>query len=205
MGKTALARAFRRHRVPVHDSDAAVHCLLGPQGAAFTRVAEAFPSTVRAGRIDRTALGRLVFADQTALRRLESVLHPLVRANADRFLAAAARRRAPLVVLDIPLLFETGAEARCDAVVVVTAPRFLQAMRARRRGLDAQRLGAILARQIADAEKCRRADFVVFTGLGLRENQSAATRILAVLRGRRGRRWRAGLMRRALPYRPVHG
>lgn len=202
MGKTALAQAFRRRRVPVHDSDAAVHALLAPGGEGFAAVAHAFPQALRAGRIDRKLLGPIVFKDRVALRRLEGILHPLVRARADRFLAAAARRRAPVAVLDVPLLYETGAEQRCDAVVVASAPRFLQAARARRRGLDASRLGAVLANQVADADKRRRADFVVLTGLGLRENTRAAARILSILRERRGRRWCAGFSHRRPSRRP---
>ncbi len=165
MGKTKAARAFRRLGVPVFDADAAVHALLGPGGAAVDQVAEAFGAAAGAGGIDRTALGRRVFGNAAALEQLEGILHPLVRAREKRFLAAARRRRVPLVVLDIPLLFETGGEARCDAVAVVSAPPFVQRARVLGRpGMTPEKLSAIRARQMPDAEKRRRADFVIATG-----------------------------------------
>src|ERR1700680_3720770 len=122
MGKSTAAAMLRRLGVPVHDSDAAVHRLLGRNGAAVAPVAAAFPGTEGPEGIDRAALGRRVFGDAAALRRLEDILHPMVRAEAARFLRRMAARQAKLVVLDIPLLFETGGESRCDAIVVVSAP-----------------------------------------------------------------------------------
>ncbi len=167
MGKSTTAGMFRYLGVPVHDADAAVHRLTGPGGAAVAAVAAEFPDAVRDGAVDRRVLGARVFEDPAALDRLEAILHPLVRAEEKRFLDRHRRRRAPLVVLDVPLLFETGGEARCDAVVVVTAPAFLQRQRALRRpGMTEERLARVLARQMPDAEKRRRADFVVPTGLG---------------------------------------
>lgn len=171
MGKSTAAAQLRRLGLPVHDADAAVHRLLAKDGAAVPAVAAAFPGVVDDGAVDRKALGARVFGDETALRRLEAILHPLVHAEEKRFLAAAARRGARIAILDIPLLFETGGEGRCDAVVVVTAPAFLQAQRVLRRpGMTGERLAAILARQMPDAAKRRRADFVVPTGLGRRES-----------------------------------
>ena len=193
MGKTTIAGMFRRIGVPVHDADAAVHRLLAKKGAAVAAVAEAFPGVVVKGAIDRQALGARVFGDPAALGRLERILHPLVRSSERRFLARQARRRAPLVVLDIPLLFETGGEKRCDAVVVVSAPRFLQAARVLRRpGMTRAKLAAILARQVPDEAKRRRADFVVLTGLSFARSLRAVKRIVKVAKERGGARRRAG-------------
>ena len=167
MGKSTAAAMLRRLGVPVHDSDAEVHRLLGPRGRAVAAVAEAFPSAHQGNRIDRPTLGRLVFGDAAALKRLESILHPQVRASQARFLAAARRRRAPVVVLDIPLLFETSGERRVDGVIVVSAPTWLQRARVLRRpGMTEARLASILAQQMLDNEKRRRARWVVPTGLG---------------------------------------
>jgi dephospho-CoA kinase len=168
MGKSTAAAMFRRLGVPVHDSDAAVHRLLAPGGAAVKAVAAAFPEALGAdGGIDRAALGRRVFADAAALKRLERILHPLVRCSQDRFLKQARARRLPLVVLDIPLLFETGGGRRCDLVVVVSAPAAVQRARVMARpGMTEARFRAILAKQMPDAEKRRRADIVVPSGLG---------------------------------------
>jgi len=170
MGKSTAAAMLRRLGVPVHDADAAVHRLLGRNGAAVPKVAAAFPGTAGPDGIDRAALGRRVFGDTAALRRLEGILHPMVRAETARFLRRMRARRTPLVVLDIPLLFETGGEKRCAAILVVSAPGFLQRARVLARpGMDASRFAAIRAKQMPDNEKRLRADFVVPTGLGRRE------------------------------------
>ncbi len=190
MGKSAAAAAFRTMGVPVHDADGTVHGLLGEGGGAVDPVAAAFPRTRIGDRIDRARLGQAVFEDAAALGRLEAVLHPLVRASQRRFLEAAARRGESLVVLDIPLLFETGGEGRCDAVAVVSAPSFLQAARALARpGMDRRRMTAILARQMPDAEKRRRAALVISTGLGRDFSRRAIRRIVIALRRQRGRCW----------------
>jgi len=182
MGKSEAARMFRRLRVPVFDADAEVHKLLAPGGAGFAPVAEAFPDAVAHGAIDRTRLGARVFADSSALRRLEAILHPLVGRARARFLARARALGRPVAVLDIPLLFETGGETRCDAVAVVSAPAFVQRRRALRRpGMTPAKLDAILARQVPDREKRRRADFVIPTGLGRRESLRAIERILTMI------------------------
>ena len=129
MGKSTAAAMLRLEGLPVHDADASVHRLMGRGGAAVPAIADLFPGVAEDGKIDRTQLGRKVFGDVAALRKLEQVLHPLVRACADRFLRQQARRRQPVAVLDIPLLFETKAENRCDAVAVVSAPAWLQRQR----------------------------------------------------------------------------
>jgi dephospho-CoA kinase len=171
MGKTTAARMLRRLGVPVHDADAAVHALLGPGGMAVPAVAKAFPGVVRAGAIDRRKLGAKVFGrgQTAALRRLEAILHPMVRGATRQWVATQARRRARVVVLDVPLLFESGPAGRYDAVIVVSAPGFLQRQRVLRRpGMTAAKLCDILAHQMPDAEKRRLADRVVTSGLGRR-------------------------------------
>lgn len=180
MGKSVAAADFRRLGLAVHDSDAAVHALTRPGGEAVPAIASAFPDAVADGVIDRQALGAKVFGDDAAMRRLEAILHPRVRARARGFLARHARWRTPLVVLDIPLLFETGGEGRCDAVAVVTAPAFLQRQRVLRRpGMTEDKFEQILMRQVPDREKRRWADFVIRTGLGryhsLRQLRDVAT------------------------------
>jgi dephospho-CoA kinase len=167
MGKSTAAAMLRRARVPVFDSDAEVHRLLGPDGGAVDAVAAEFPSARAGNRIDRASLGRLVFGNPPALKRLEAILHPRVYAAQHRFLASCRRRHAPVAVLDIPLLFETKGERRVDGVIVVSAPASLQCARVLRRpGMTAERLRAILAQHMPDAEKRRRARWVVPTGLG---------------------------------------
>ncbi len=167
MGKSHAAASLRRLGVPLFDADAEVHRLMAPGGAAVQRVEAAFPGVRdEAGGIDRRRLGRLVFGDTAALRRLEAILHPMVRAAERRFVAGARARREPLAVLDIPLLFESGSVERCDLVLVVSAPLRLQRERVLRRpGMDASRFADILRAQMPDREKRRRADFVVATAL----------------------------------------
>lgn len=168
MGKSTAAAMLRRLGVPVHDADVTVHRLMAPGGAAVAAVAKAFPDARRKeGGIDRAALGRRVFADAKALQRLEGILHPLVRQSQQRFVATARARREPLVVLDVPLLFEGGGAARCDKVLVVSAPPAVQRARVMARpGMTEARFRAILAKQMPDREKRRRADYVVPSGLG---------------------------------------
>ena len=170
MGKSTAAKALRRLGLPVHDADAAVHRLLAPGGAAVQPVLALFPYVAdTAGGIDRQQLGARVFGDPAALHRLEAILHPRVRAAKRRFLAAQARRRQRLVVLDVPLLFETGGERECDAVLVVSAPPFLQRQRVLGRpGMHEAKFRSILAKQMPDREKRQRAQYVVPTGLGQR-------------------------------------
>jgi len=168
MGKSTAAGMFRRMGIPVHDADAAVHQALGRGGAAVAAVRHAFPETIVDDRVDRAAMARRVFDDPTALRRLESIVHPVVQARKRLFVGLWRRRRVPLVVLDVPLLFETGGDRDCHAVCVVSAPAFLRRQRILSRpGMDERRIAATLARQMPDAEKRRRADFVIPTGLGL--------------------------------------
>ncbi|WP_366554690.1 dephospho-CoA kinase [Aquibaculum sediminis] len=167
MGKSTAASMLRRIGLPVHDADAAVHRLFAAGGAAVPAIEAAFPDSVVEGAVDRRRLGAAVFGDPAALRRLEAIVHPLVRAEALAFLRRHRRARRPLVVLDIPLLYETGGDRLCDAVALVTAPSFLQEQRVLRRpGMTAERLAAVRAQQMPDREKRRRADFLVLTGRG---------------------------------------
>jgi dephospho-CoA kinase len=167
MGKSTAATMLKRMRVPVYDADAAVHRMMAKGGSAVAAVAVAFPGVENNGAIDRAALGRRVFGDDTAMRRLEAIIHPMVRADESRFLEAMRRRGTKLVVMDVPLLFESGRQQRYDATMVISAPAFLQRARVLARpGMTAARFAAILARQMPDAAKRQRADFIVTSGLG---------------------------------------
>jgi dephospho-CoA kinase len=166
MGKSTASATFRRHKLPIFDADQAVHALQAPGGRAVRPIEAAFPGTTRGGAVDREALRRAVLGNPAALKTLERIVHPLVRDAKKRFLAAARRAGKSLVVLDIPLLLETGGEKRVDLVVVVSAPAAVQAVRVMRRpGMTAERLAAIRARQMPDAAKRRKADMVIHSGL----------------------------------------
>jgi dephospho-CoA kinase len=160
MGKSTAAKFFAEEGVPVHDSDATVHALY--EGEATPLIEQAFPGSTLGGKVDRNKLAAMVLHDKTALVRLEAIVHPMVAASREKFLADARERGVKVVVLDVPLLFETNTERRCDAVVVVSAPAAIQRQRAfERPGMTDDKLAAILAKQMPDAEKRRRADFVV--------------------------------------------
>ena len=185
MGKSTAATVLSQMGIPVHDADRNVHRLMAKGGAAVERIAAAFPGVVKHGAVDRGALGKRVFGDRAALARLEAILHPMVQAAERAFLAEARHRRRPVVVLDVPLLYETRGENRCDAVIVVTAPQFIQSLRVlRRKGMTPQRLKDIVMRQMPDAEKRKRADFVVPTGLGKRQSRTALLHIVKKLKRR---------------------
>jgi dephospho-CoA kinase len=178
MGKSTAAGLFAEAGVPVHDADAAVHELY--RGAAVAAIEAAFPGTTRNGEVDRQALAARVLNDDAALDRLEAIVHPLVRAAEDKFLTAATAKGARAVVLDIPLLFETGRDARVDTIVVVSAPPELQHTRAMQRaGMTEAKLAAILAKQMPDSEKRRRAHFIVDSSRGI---DSAREQIHGILR-----------------------
>jgi dephospho-CoA kinase len=169
MGKSTAAAMLRRMGIPVHDADKVVHDLTKPDGAAVPAITAAFPDLAAGSGINRPELSRRAFDDPSALKRLEQILHPLVRAEEQRFLSRQRARGAKLVVLDIPLLYETGGEDRCDAVLVVSAPRPVQLARALSRpGMSLAKLAGIEKRQMPDAEKRRHADFVIPTGRGRR-------------------------------------
>jgi dephospho-CoA kinase len=177
MGKSTTAKLFAEEGVPVHDADAAVHRLY--ESEAAPSIEAAFPGTTKEGRVDRAALRERIAGDAEALKFLESIVHPLVGQVRDRFLADAKAEGAKVVLLDIPLLFETGGENRVDAVVVVSAPAKAQQARMKERGIGPEQLAALLDRQMPDAEKRRRADFVVDTSGGI---ESAREQVRAILK-----------------------
>ncbi len=186
MGKSTAAGMLRRLGVRLFDADAVVHCLLASGGKAVAAVDRAFPGVCDdTGAVDRRRLGQRVFGDPAALRRLEAILHPMVRHAESCFVAQARGRRDRLVVLDIPLLYETGAPERCDYVLVVSAPARVQRERVMRRpGMTDSRLASILRAQMPDREKRRRSDFVVPTGLGRSVTFRRLRRVVAELRHR---------------------
>ncbi|MFC0208993.1 dephospho-CoA kinase [Chelativorans intermedius] len=180
MGKSTTARMFMEEGVPVHDSDAAVHRLYA--GAAAPAVEALFPGTVVDGAVDRSRLAEAVMGRPQALKKLEALIHPMVRREADRFVEEERRKGTPLVVLDIPLLFETGGTDRVDRILVVTAPPEVQRQRVLSRpGMTEEKLAAILARQVPDEEKRRRADFLIDTSLGMEAARKAVRDIIAQL------------------------
>lgn len=182
MGKSATARMFRALGVPVHDADAAVHALY--RGAAVGPVEAEFPGVARDGAIDRAALGARVLGDAEAMKRLEAIVHPLVRAAETEFLSQARSSGARLVVLDIPLLFETGGDGRVDAVAVVSAPKAVQRERVlAREGMTDEKFATILAKQMPDEEKRRRAHFVIATGRGFAAAEHQVEGIVRALSG----------------------
>lgn len=190
MGKSETAKMFARHGVPVCDSDATVHALYDKGGAAVEAVGAAFPGVVVDGRVDREKLSREVVGKPEALRKLELIVHPLVGEAQRAALQAAAASGARMVVLDIPLLFETGGRARVDVVVVVSAPGDVQRQRVLARpGMTPEKLDAILLKQMPDADKRSRADFVVDTSQGLAHAEAQVVAIIDVLKHREGKIW----------------
>lgn len=178
MGKSTTAKFFAEEGVPVHDADAVVHRLY--EGEATPLIEAAFPGTTAGGRVDRGKLGERVIGNAEAIKKLEAIVHPLVAQARDKFLAEAERSGAAVAVLDIPLLFETGGDKRCDAVVVVSAPAEVQRTRVLERpGMTDEKLTAILAKQTPDTEKRARADFVVDTSRGL---EAAREQVRDILR-----------------------
>jgi dephospho-CoA kinase len=177
MGKSTTAGFFAEAGVPVHDADAVVHRLY--EGEAVAAIEAAFPGTTHDGMVDRKLLSARVLGDKAAFQRLEAIVHPLVQAAEGRLLAEAEARGEAVAVLDIPLLFETGGEQRVDAVVVVSTPAEVQAARVlERSGMTIEKLEAILAKQMPDAEKRRRADFIVDTSQGF---EAARAQVRAIL------------------------
>lgn len=192
MGKSTAAAIFRRLGLPVCDSDALVHRLLGTGGRAVPLIGADYDGVVRDGVVNREKLAAKVFGNRAALARLEAILHPMVHREQKKFLEQAARHKQRLVVLDIPLLYESGGAARCDQVIVVSASRMVQEQRVLRRpGMTRDRLAATLARQMPDAEKRRRADYVVHTGSGKRETFRRLKDIVATISGLPGGKWPA--------------
>ena len=190
MGKSTAATMLREMGVPVYDADAAVHELQAPGGAALPGIEAEFPGVVKAGVLDRQALGARVFGNKEALRRLEAIVHPLVFKKQRAFLRRAALAGEKLVVLDIPLLFEGLGERRVDATLVVSAPAFLQRRRVMARpGMTAEKFAGILRQQVPDMLKRRKATIVIPTGMGLAPTRAALVRAVARLRTLPGRFW----------------
>jgi dephospho-CoA kinase len=186
MGKSTAGRFFAEAGVPVHDADGAVHRLY--EGEAAAAIEAAFPGTAASGKVDRAKLAERVLDNPAAIRRLEAIIHPLVRESEAKFLAETAARGEPLAVLDIPLLFETGAQERVDAVVVVSAGPEAQRTRVLGRpGMTESKLEAILAKQMPDVEKRRRAHFVVDSSGGLDSARAQVHGILRAVAGLPGR------------------
>ncbi|MBN8993826.1 MAG: dephospho-CoA kinase [Rhizobiales bacterium] len=181
MGKSTVAKMFAEAGMPVFDADATVHELYA--GEAAPLIETAFPGTASDGAVDRVALRGRVLGDDAAMKQLEAIVHPLVRAREMAFRDAAAKAGARAIVLDIPLLMETGGEARIDAVVVVSAPADVQRARLRGRGLDEAAIDRLLARQMPDAEKRRRAHFVIDTGTSLEATRRAVGDLMRAIAG----------------------
>ena len=187
MGKSATAGLFRERGVPVHDADACVHALY--RGAAAAPIERVFPGVAPHGVVDRAALAAAVLDNPERLAELEGIVHPMVSAEEERFLAHAVALRVPIAVLDVPLLLETGGAGRCDAVVVVTAPEPVQRARVLARpGMSEEKLASILAKQMPDAIKRGQAHFLVDTGRGFASAERQVGDILRAVAGRQGRR-----------------
>jgi dephospho-CoA kinase len=183
MGKSTAAAVFRRARIPVFDADVAVHRMQAKGGRAVRAIEAAFPGSTRDGAVDRAALRHAVLGDAAALARLERILHPMVEAEERAFVGRARRRGRRAVVLDIPLLFETGGDKRVHTVIVVSAPRAVQIYRVGlRRRMSKADIAAVIARQMPDAEKRRRADLVVRTGLSRNHTLRILNRFIQTLR-----------------------
>lgn len=205
MGKSTAAKILRQMGVPVYDADAAVHALQAPGGAALPPIEAAFPGVVKNGVLDRQALGARVFGNKEALRRLEAIVHPLVGQRQRAFLKRAARRGARLVVLDIPLLFEGRGERRTDAVMVVSAPSFLQRRRVLARpGMNEEKFAGILRQQVPDTLKRAKADVVIPTGQGLAPTRAALRQAVARLKEVPARHWPANPWREKFTARLAH-
>lgn len=180
MGKSTVATMFADEGIPVFDADAVVHRLQGPGGALLPEIERAFPGSTGPDGVDRAALGAAVFGDESVLKRLEAIVHPAVAAERAAFLRS--HDDAALILFDVPLLFETGSASNVDKVVVVSAPNDVQRARVLSRpGQSGQRLDAILARQMPDAEKRARADFVIATDTSIEETRQAVRAVIACL------------------------
>ena len=167
MGKSTVSTMLSHLNNPIHDADKTVHELMDANGKAYHEIAKSFPATVKISGIDRTKLGREVFGNPEKLNLLENILHPLVREARDKFIKQQNRYKSKLVILDVPLLYETGGDRDCDKVLVVSAPYFIQRQRVlARQGMTQKKFNDILKRQLPDHEKRKRADVVIPTGLG---------------------------------------
>jgi dephospho-CoA kinase len=181
MGKSTVAAMFAEHGIPSFNADAAVHRLQAKDGAAIPAIDAAFPGVVHDGMLDRAALRALVLGDDAQMKKLEAIMHPLVRGVQSGFMEQARQEGRRAVLLDIPLLFESGAESRMDKTIVVSCPREIQIERVLARGVPLADIEAIIARQMPDAEKRRRADYVIETGGTLDETRAQVARMIKEL------------------------
>ncbi len=192
MGKSETAKMFRSLGVPVYDADAAVHAIYAPGGSAVAPVETAFPGVTGAGGVDREALAKRVLNDSAALKKLESIVHPLVGLEQQKFLQKAAEENAEIIVIDVPLLFETGGEKRVDCVVLVSAPYEVQRERVLARpGMTEEKFQAILAKQAPDAQKREKADFIIDSSKGIEDAMAQVRALLPKLKAIRPRAMRA--------------
>jgi len=191
MGKSTAARRFVENGIPVFDADAEVHRLY--KGEAVPLIEDAFPGTTHDGYVDRGLLGHRLMGDKEALARLESIVHPLVQSARQKFLAKHARAGAEMAVLEIPLLFEVGADSQVDVTIVISAPPEVQRDRVLSRpDMSEEKLDALLANQMPDGEKRKRADYVVETNRPIEESHAEIDRLIESLRGREGRVFSSG-------------
>jgi len=182
MGKSETAKIFAAKGVPVFDADAVVHTLQAKNGKALGPIEEAFPGVVKGGVLDRAKLGSIVFADVDAKKNLEAIIHPMVAEERVAFFDSAEAANAPFIVLDVPLLFETGGNTACDKVIVVSAPADMQKERVLvRRGMTEEKFAHILLQQVPDAEKCAKADYVVDSGKGIEHAEQQVADIIQSL------------------------
>ena len=182
MGKSETAALFGEWGIPVYDADAAVHALYQKGGAAVEPLGEVFPDAVREGAVDRAALSRIALADKEKMRLLEKIVHPLLKAARARFIAEAERKEVPAILFDIPLLFETGGESSLDVVIVASAPLEIQKARVlERAGMTEEKFSTLLARQMSDMEKRKKADYIVRTDKGIPDARAQVKTILRKL------------------------
>ena len=183
MGKSTAASMLSKLNIPIHDADKTVHRLFRKSGGAYNSIAKVFPEAVDKNGVDRMKLGREVFGNPDRLALLESIVHPLVSRARKKFIQGHRRTKSKLVILDVPLLYETGGDKGCDKVMVVSAPAFLQKQRALSRpNMSLKKFGDILSHQIPNREKCKRADYVIQTGLGKAHTYCVLKRIIYKLR-----------------------
>ncbi len=187
MGKSTVSTMLSRMNNPIHDADKTVHNLMNANGKAYHEIAKRFPRVVEFNSVDRIKLGREVFGNSEKLKQLENILHPLVREARDSFIRQQNRYKSRLVILDVPLLYETGSDKHCHKVLVVSAPYFIQRQRVlARQGMTQTKFHDILRRQLPDHEKRRRADFIVPTGLGKAYTYRSLKRLMRNLRETKG-------------------
>jgi len=193
MGKTTAARAFKKLGIPVYDADETIHNIMNEDSAVVAEIKNIFPEAIKNNRIDRNVLGSIVFADTRALKELETILHPRARLLQHKFMRCAAKNGQNVIVLDIPLLFETKGDQFCDAVIVVSAPSFIQRSRVfARSNMTKKKFIEICNRQLSDKEKRKRANYIIPTGLGKSVSLAYIKMIIQDVKTKRGTKWRPG-------------